>query len=183
VSFQERVERSRAGRVLISLFVVLSILTILTANLPPSHLENLLMKADHPYFNAVDMSQNWGVFAPDPRSQTVDLLARVTFADGSHETWQIPARDAVVGEYIDYRWRKWEEWLVSPATTFPLFRLGAIYAARVLATPERRPVRVVLIDRYHAITPPGQPSAPAGPTERTVYSTGITPAMLSGASG
>jgi hypothetical protein len=182
VSFQERVERSRAGRVAISLFAVLTVLTILTANLPASHLENLLMKADHPYLNAVDMQQNWGVFAPDPRSQTVDLLARVTFADGSQETWQIPTRDAVVGEYVDYRWRKWEEWIVSPSYAF-LYKPGAIYVARRLATPTRRPVRVTLFNRSHPIIPPGQPvpPAPAAPTQ--FYSTKITPAMLSGASG
>ena len=181
VSFQERVERSRGGRVLISLFVVVTVLTVLTANLPPSHLQTLLQRADHPYLNGAFLSQDWGVFAPDPRSQTVDIFARVTFADGSHETWQIPARNPVVGEYIDYRWRKWEEWVASPSLTTPIFRPGAIYAARRLATPDRRPVRVVLLDRSHAIAPPGKPPTPL-PTERAIYTTKITPAMLRGAS-
>ena len=182
MSFQERVEHSRIGRVLISLFVVVTLITVLTANLPASRLQSLLLKADHPYLNAADLQQNWGVFAPDPRSQTVDVLARVTFADGSQETWQIPARDPVVGEYIDYRWRKWEEWVVSQSYAF-LYKPGAIYAARRLATPDRRPVRVALIDRSHEITVPGQPSFSTGPSEQehTYYTTRITPAMLQGA--
>ena len=183
MSFQERVERSRVGRALISLFVVVILLTILTANLPASHLENLLMRADHPVLNGLDFSQNWDVFAPDPRNQTVDIFARVSFANGTQETWHIPARNPVVGEYIDYRWRKWEEWVASPTNVAPIFRPGAIYIARSLATPERRPVRVVLIDRYHAITPPGQSSAAAEPTERTVYATNVTQAMLQGKTG
>jgi len=182
MSFQERVEHSRIGRVLISLFVVVTLITVLTANLPASRLQSLLLKADHPYLNAADLQQNWGVFAPDPRSQTVDVLARVTFADGSQETWQIPARDPVVGEYIDYRWRKWEEWVASGSSAF-LYQPGAIYAARRLATSERRPVQVALIDRSHQITVPGQtPFATNRPTEHTLYTTKITPAMLQGAS-
>lgn len=179
-SFQERFERSRVGRVLISLFVLATLITVLTANLPPSHLQTLLMKADHPYLNGAFLSQDWGVFAPDPRQQTVDIFARVTFADGTQKTWRIPARNPVVGEYIDYRWRKWEEWVASPTTAFPLFETGAIYAARVLATPRQRPVRVVLMDRYDSIAPPGQPSASPTSSERTLYTTRITPAMLRG---
>lgn len=181
---QERFERSRIGRVLISLFVLVTLVTVLTANLPASRLQSVLLTADHPYLNGADLQQNWGVFAPDPRQQTVDVLARVTFADGSQQTWQIPARDPVVGEYIDYRWRKWEEWVVSPSYPF-LYKPGAIYAARSLATPERRPVQVALIDRSHQITVPGETSSPTptGPSEHTFYTTKITQAMLQGGSG
>ena len=182
-SRQQRFERSPGGRLLISLFVILTLVTILTANLPASHLQSLLMKADHPFLNAFDLSQNWGVFAPDPRQQTVDVYAQVTFADGSQETWRIPARNPVVGEYIDYRWRKWEEWIASPSYAF-LYKPGAIYAARRLATPDRRPVRVALFDRSHQITPPGQPAlatVPAPPHQ--FYTTRITQAMLQGADG
>jgi hypothetical protein len=55
------------------------------------------LRADHPYLYGLDLEQNWGVFAPDPRQETVDVLARVSFADGSQQTWQIPRRDPVVG--------------------------------------------------------------------------------------
>lgn len=179
---QERFARSRFGRVLISLFLLATLITLLTANLPASRLRTVLLKADHPYLNGIYMAQNWGVFAPDPRQQTVDVLARVTFADGSHGTWQIPARNPVVGEYIDYRWRKWEEWIASPAVPF-LYRPGAIYAARRLATPERRPVQVALFDRSRPITPPGQTALPTPHGEHPFYTTRITEAMLRGESG
>ena len=181
-SLQERVERSRAGRVLISLFLIVTLLGILTANLPPSRLQTLLLRADHGYLNGVDLSQDWGVFAPDPRQQTVDVLARVDFADGSHQMWHIPARNAVVGEYIDYRWRKWEEWVVSPAYG-QLPRPAAIYIARSVATPEHRPVKVILIDRSHSILPPGGQALTTPPGDRQFASTRITPAMLGGAGG
>jgi hypothetical protein len=181
-SFQERFERGRVGRVLISVFAIVMILTILTANLPPSRLQTLLFRADHPFLNAVYMAQNWGVFAPNPRQQTVDVSALVTFADGSQATWRIPARNPVVGEYIDYRWRKWEEWVVSPTYAF-LDRPAAIYVARRLATPEKQPVSVTLVDRFQAIIPPGESSLPVHPQDDSFYTTKITPAMLKGASG
>jgi hypothetical protein len=181
-SLQQRFERSRVGRVVISLFVLATLITVLTANLPASHLQTVLQRFDHPYLNAANLQQNWGVFAPDPRQQTVEVLARVTFADGSQQTWQIPARNPVIGEYIDYRWRKWEEWVVSPSYPF-LYKPGAIYAARRLATPQRRPVRVALIDRSHQITPPGQTSFTKGSTDHTFYTTAITPSMLQDGGG
>ena len=181
-SLQERVERSRAGRIVISLFVVVMLVTILTANLPPSRLQTVLLEADHPYLYGADMEQNWGVFAPDPRQETVDVIANVTFADGSQQTWQIPRRDPVIGEYTDYRWRKWEEWVVSPAYA-QLPRPAAIYIARSLATPEHRPVKVTLSNRFHAIVAPGQPSGPVTPGERQFFTINITPAMLGGGRG
>jgi len=58
-----------------------------------------------------------------------------------------------------------------------------LYVARRFTTPERRPVRVALIDRSHTIQPPGQPSALSPVTERTFYTTRITEAMLRGGSG
>jgi hypothetical protein len=183
MSVQERFEGSRAGHVVISVFVLAILLGLLTANLPPSYLQAKLMNLDHPAVNGLDLSQDWGVFAPDPREETVDVLARVSFADGSTETWQVPRRNPVVGEYIDYRWLKWEEWVVSPGLLGELPRPAAIYVARRLATPTRRPVRVTLVDRSHPIPPPGQPTGPNPPSDRTFYSTRITEAMLRGASG
>ena len=166
----------------ISLFVVVTVLTVLTANLPASRLDSLLLTVDHPYLNGLYFSQNWGVFAPDPRQQSLDVYAQVAFADGTQRTWHIPARNAAVGEYIDYRWRKWEEWVSSPSYAF-LYRPGAVYIARSLATPQERPIRVTLFDRTSPITLPGQPALPAPAAPQKIYTTPITPGMLSGADG
>ena len=179
-SLQERFERTRVGRVLISLFIVLMLVVLLTANLPSSWLGTELLKADHSYLYAVGMDQNWGVFAPDPRSQTVDVVALVTFQDGSQEQWTVPRRNPVVGEYVDYRWLKWAEYAVGePQLSKPI----ALYVARRLATPRRRPVRVTLIDRFHPIAPPGQIPAHVRTSARTFFTGPITEAMLRGGSG
>ncbi len=179
-SLQERFERSRSGRVLISLFILGTVVVLLTANLPSSWLGTELLKADHPYLYGVGMDQNWGVFAPDPRQQTVDLHALVTFPDGSNETWQVPRRNPVVGEYLDYRWLKWAEYAVEPGES-QLLRPAALYIARRLASPGHRPVRVILFDRTRPILPPGQRPAAEPVKDNPLLTLLITPAMLRGA--
>src|SRR5580765_7701726 len=113
-SLQERFESTTLGRVVISVFILAVFVALLTANLPVSRLQNLLTRADHHFVFALGFDQSWGVFAPDPRQQTIDVTAHVTFDDGSRATWHVPRRDPVVGEYTDYRWLKWAEYVVSP---------------------------------------------------------------------
>jgi hypothetical protein len=179
---RERFERSRVGRALISVFVVATLVTVVTANLPPSHLQDVLVKADHPYLYGLALDQDWGVFAPDPRQETVDLFARVTFADGSQAVWQVPRRNAVVGAYIDYRWLKWAEWAVEPSYG-ELWRPAAIYAARQAASRGHVPVKVELVDRSHVISQPGVEAPPVRVTDNVFFSTRITPTLLQGTGG
>ena len=75
-SLQERFESTALGRIVISIFLLVTFVALLTANLPESRLQELLLKADHP------LSTGWarpgvGVSAPDPRSQTINVTADV----------------------------------------------------------------------------------------------------------
>jgi len=114
-SLQERAEATLAGRVVISIFVLVVLVTLVTANLPTSRLQDLLLSADHPFLYATGLDQDWGVFSPDPRRQTIHIDAKVTFADGSQTTWHDKKLGNLLGEYRDYRWLKWAEFAVSPA--------------------------------------------------------------------
>ena len=181
-SFQERFERTRAGRAIISLFILATLVTLLTANLPASRLQHVLLQADHPYLYGLGLDQQWGVFAPDPRQETVDVFARVTFADGSLGTWRVPTRGPAVGEYVDYRWLKWEENVVQPGNV-DLWQPVALYAARKLATPRHRPVRVNLVNRHHPVSPPERIPRHERISEQIFYSARITDAMLRRGSG
>jgi hypothetical protein len=180
-SLQERFESSVPGRVVISLVLIATLITILTANLPASRLQDLLVSADHAYLYGAGLDQGWGVFAPEPRRETIDFTARVTFADGSQATWQVPKRNSVIGEYIDYRWLKWTEYVVSPAHT-ELSRPIALYVARKLATPQRRPVRVSLTNRWYQLDPPGDISDRPFFHDQTFFTTQITESDLRGQS-
>jgi hypothetical protein len=178
-SLQERFERTRVGRVLISVFLLLTMVTLVTANLPASRLQDLLLSAEHSYLYGVALDQDWGVFAPDPRRETIDVTARVTFADGSQAIWKIPRRNPVIGEYIDYRWLKWTEYVILP-TQSQLWRPIALYVARRLASPAHRPTKVTLTNRWYELMPPGQISGKPFLYRRTLYTTPISDAMLQG---
>ncbi len=176
-SFQERFERTGLGRFLISVFLLVTLVTLLTANLPASRLQGLLLDADHPYLYGVALDQSWEVFAPDPRRETIEVRARVTFADGSEATWRVRRRNPVVGSYVDYRWLKWAEYVISPA--YPeLWRPIALYVARQLDSPTRRPTEVTLTNHWYDLEPPGEISPHPFLRDRTIYRTRITEEML-----
>jgi hypothetical protein len=181
-SFQQRFESTILGRTLISAVLLVTLITLLTANLPASRLEGLLLSADHEYLYGAGLDQSWSVFAPDPRRQTIHVTAQVTFADGSQATWHVPTRDPVIGEYTDYRWLKWTEYLISPADS-NLWRPAALYVARRLSTPTRRPTKVALINQWYNLPPPGQAQQPPFISTQTFYTTPITEATLRGQSG
>ena len=174
---QARFEGTVLGRVLISVFLLVTLVTLLTANMPASRLQDVLLKADRFYLYGAGLDQSWEVFAPDPRRETIEVSARVDFADGSHATWRVPTRNPVIGEYTDYRWLKWAEYVVSPA--YP--ELGepiALYVARRFDSPTRRPTRVTLSNRWYELEPPDRISPHPRFQERMLYETPITEAML-----
>ena len=82
---QKRLESSRAGRAAISVFIVVTVVSVVVWNLPPSEIKNEALAFTGPYVRATGLNQNWGVFAPDPRRHTLELYARVRYADGSEE--------------------------------------------------------------------------------------------------
>jgi hypothetical protein len=178
-SLQDRFERTRVGRVLISIFVLVTLVTVLTANMPTSRLQDVLLKANRLYLYGAGLDQSWEVFAPDPRRETIEVSARVDFADGSQATWRVPTRNPVIGEYTDYRWLKWAEYVISPA--YPeLWRPIALYVARRFDSATRRPTRVTLSNRWYDLEPPDHISPQPRFQERTIYETRITDAMLGG---
>src|SRR5207247_3327303 len=84
VSPQERVERSIAGRVVLSLAIPFVLLCLAIWNMPSSRLHDDLVKDFvRPAIGIMGLEQNWAVFAPDPRRQVEFLEGRLTFADGT----------------------------------------------------------------------------------------------------
>ena len=179
-SLQERFERTSVGRILISLFLIVTFVTLLTANLPESRLQSVLLDADRYYVYGAGLDESWGVFAPDPRREVIEVSARVAFADGSTKTFHVRKRDPVIGEYVDYRWLKWVEYVVSPASADQLWKPAAAYFARKLATPSKRPVRVSLHERWYDLQPPGEIHGPILWQQRDFYTTAVTESMLRG---
>jgi hypothetical protein len=178
-SIQARFEETVVGRIVISAFLIVTLLAVLTANLPASRLQTLLLDAGHYYIYGTGLDESWGVFSPDPRRETVHVTATVTYADGSKATWVVRRRDPVLGAYVDYRWLKWAEYAVSPGDR-QLWHPFAVFAARRLATPTHRPTRVAISNRWYDLQPPGV-GQPRFVQQQTFYTTRITEANLHGA--
>jgi hypothetical protein len=154
VRVQERLESSAVGRAVISGFVLVTLLALVFWNLPDSEIKRKALKVVRPYITALSINQNWGVFAPDPRRQSLELVARVEYADGSQATLRVPRGGDFVEAYWDYRWRKWFE-TVRTDSHENLWEPAARWFARVAARDGGQPVRVTLVRRWSDLLPPG----------------------------
>lgn len=167
-SLQQRFEESAFGRGILSTLIVITLVAIVAINLPHSQLRQDLLRPGQPYLNALGLDQNWALFAPDPRRVVIDVFGEVTFRDGQKAVWRFPHDGALFGDYRDYRWRKWEENLISPVNAV-LWRPAAQWAASTEASPGHIPKTVALVEHFANLEPPGV-TPETGPTQtRIVY--------------
>ena len=150
---QERLETSDFGRALLSIFIGITLGTLLVIQLPPSHLRREAVDVADPFANATGLDQDWAVFAPEPRKLSIDLVANVSYADGARRRWRIPRSNNFFGIYWDYRWIKYMEHVNRDANQYLWLPL-----ARWVAREKSRgsPVeRVELIRRWSDLNRPG----------------------------
>jgi hypothetical protein len=166
--WQSRLESSPFGRGILSVLILITLIAIIATNLPNSDLRRVVMKPGQPYLNALGLDQAWGVFAPDPRRDSIDISAVVTYDDGRVAQWNIPRNGALIGSYTDYRWGKWEEFLIQPGVGNSLWLPAAQWAASRVTRPGHTVKRVVLVERYRQLFAPGV-SPSQGPTRRLVF--------------
>jgi hypothetical protein len=152
---QERLERSWLGRLAISGFLIFTILAMVVSNLPRSEDETYAKNFFDPYLTATDLRQRWNLFAPDPSKKTLQLSARISYADGSSEIWNFPARGNFLDPYRYYRWRKLARRVNSNTSIAILWQPVALWIGREQADPDRRPVAVALIRRWATTPAPG----------------------------
>jgi hypothetical protein len=171
---QERLESSVAGRVAISVFLIVTIASLIAWNLPPSEIQRKSLKFVRPYITVLSLEQNWGVFAPDPRRQTLDFFARVRYADGSEEEMRMPTGGSLVGAYWDYHWWKWVESVTNDSHD-QLWKPAAVWFSRRATANGRQPVKVMLVRRWYDLNPPGPGASHGEWHEATYYTLTVTP--------
>ncbi len=177
---QERLESTRVGQILISVFLIVTLAAIVMTNTHDSKLKSEFVRVGQPYLNALGLDQAWNVFAPDPRQEVIDFQARVRYADGSSDMWTYPRGDDVIGVYWDYRWRKWVEHAIADVRRDQLWKPTAAYVARQMSRPGRRPVEVKLVRRFYAMTPPGELRRTTQFNEYEYYTYRVPPAVNGG---
>jgi hypothetical protein len=168
-ALQERLESRPAGRLLISVFLVVTLAAVCVTNLPESHLRREALEPAKPFLHLTGLDQDWRVFAPDPRQTSLRLEARVRYADGRVATWRPPAGGDFVGAYWDYRWRKWLENAIQDANRKVLWKPAAAFVAREMERPDAQPTNVTLIRRWQDLRPPGAPGPDAARWKRYAF--------------
>ena len=172
---QERVESTRSGRVLISVFVALTVFSLFVWNMPQSELKKRLLTGVGPYVSALGLDQGWGVFSPNPPRQAAVLEARISYEDGSRRTWQPPRGGPVLDAYWDYRWAKHGE-LVAGEHHRKLWRPTAEWVFRQERRHGRRPVAVTLSRKVTELLPPGSSASEEQPQAYDFYTYSPAPA-------
>ena len=146
-------------RLLITVFLVVTVAAVLVQNMPDSVIKTGLMVPARPYLNLTGLDQNWSIFSPNPRQQTVYVLARVEHSDGSVAVHPVPTGIGP-SEYWGYRWQKYEESLSDPAGGRALWRPYAEWVVNKDQQQGGDPVEVTLVRRTSDNLPPGgQPDA------------------------
>ena len=174
MSLQEHVERSPYGQAVISGLIAFVLVAIAAWNLPASHLQTIASNAVRPIVNGVGLDQAWGVFAPNPRQDSIGLVARTRYADGSVAYWTPPTQGRYVEPYRSYRWWKWVE-EISPDRSQPFWQPAALWVARQHRAAD--PTSVTLIRRWRDNLPPGQKGHTSW-HQYEFFTLDVTPGML-----
>lgn len=157
-----------AGRALINFGLVVTLAAVLVANMPDSVVKSRLLVAAQPYLTAVGLGQNWGMFAPNPRTEVAYVTGHIQYSDGTSSEWSTPGRSGLMA-YSDYRWQKFGEHLL-PDSNRHLWQPFAAYLAHHEGKLGHEPAQVSLMRRWAELQPPGVTPG-LGPWTQFVYYT------------
>lgn len=127
---------------------MLVLLAEVCTHLPSSAIDRAVGAPANQVIRILAAEQAWGVFAPNPRSISLRLEARVTFVDGSTTTWEVPEGSPVIANLRYYRWRKWLERIRSDSFR-RLWRPTAEWIASLYDDGPSPVARVELVRYFH----------------------------------
>ena len=141
------------GRALTSIGLLVTLAAIFVANLPDSVIKTDLLVPAQPFLTVMGLGEDWGVFAPNPRTEVIYATGHIAYSDGTSSVWSFPLRPGIMA-YSDYRWQKFEEH-VRLDEFQGLWKPFAQYLLTHEATPGKTPVQIALMRRWAEIEPPG----------------------------
>lgn len=144
----ERFERSRIGRAAIAIGIAAVLLAQVGTHLPASAFQQRVEPTAARVVQWAASEQTWAVFAPNPRSISLQLEALVTFADGTTTLWTMPDGPPIGANLRLYRWRKWLESARADAQ-WQLWDPTARWIASLYPGGRSPVARVDLIRRFH----------------------------------
>lgn len=141
-----RLVATPVGQSLAAAIVAFMSLWIVAPNMPASAMRTWVDGLWAPA-NAIGLQQDWGVFSPNPRDHSLDVRARIEYADGTIEFWDLPEYDPILGAYRQYRWQKWQERVRNDESAL-LWEPTARWIAENKTSGRLPPTRIVLIRRW-----------------------------------
>lgn len=162
----ERAEESTAGRVVLTALMAVLALCVLLWNLPAGRPRDEVRPYAGTVLLPIGLDQDWALFAPDPRSFSVDVYARLTRDDGRTTTWSPPEPGLLLAPYRTYRWQKYVERLRADDQS-QLWEPAARWVARQGGSDVRR---VELVRTFRETAPPGSGKGRPATREFVFYS-------------
>ncbi|HYZ91270.1 MAG TPA: translation initiation factor IF-2 N-terminal domain-containing protein [Actinomycetota bacterium] len=157
-SLQERIEAAPGGRLLLSLFCVAVVAAVLISNLPASYSGDLAKRRTGRVLVNAQLYQGWNMFAPDPPTFNIRLVAVVRYSDGTRSTWSPPVYNRFTGGYRDFRWRRSDS--ISPQDSIYYNGLADWLARRQHKEDGRNATEVIFYQATAASPPPGSSAKP-----------------------
>jgi hypothetical protein len=156
-----------AGSILMMAFIAFLVLWNLPAGRPRQDLGPVV----NPAVQALGMEQDWQLFAPSPRDQTLKLRAVISFSDGRTKVVAPPHNGILVSPYRNYRWQKLVEHLCFDGNK-SLLESASLWFAR----QEGPGVRMVtLICTTQGAEPPGSTGPRPVPQVQYLYTLVVPP--------
>lgn len=142
------------GQLLLTVMLGGLVVLLIGWNLPKSPTRTEFRDNVNPIFLTLGLRQGWEVFSPSPSTTSIRVEGRVTYDDGSVDSFDFPAGDPVVGALREYRWRKYER-RVRLESNRSLWRPTAQYIAREMARDDKQVTEVVLVRHFSKTPKPG----------------------------
>src|SRR3954471_10114941 len=125
---------------------------VLIWNLPAGQARDAVRPAAAHVLYPIGLDQDWALFAPDPRTFSVGVYARITYADG-HERVKVPPHNGhLLAPYRTYRWQKYVERLRADEYQF-LWDVTARWIAKENGPGVKK---VVLVRTFRDAVTPGK---------------------------
>ncbi len=161
---QQRFEESRAGKIVISVFIAVFVIVGVVWNIPDSPIKRALTPPVEPVAAATGLDQYWGMYGtPVKRVEAIEV--QIKMADGQTRVWTMQPDAPGVG------W--WDRWIMlrRAVMTDPNVRPQvARWVVRQTTTPDEHPVAVAIVLSTQTLSAPGEDEASSGkPATKILY--------------
>lgn len=150
-------EERKYRRLFISVFIFFHLMIMALWGLPGSNFRTRMVRWMEGYIIHSGLWHSWDMFSPDPLSLNFNLVAQISYQDGSKKEWEFPRMEklSLWEKHHRERQRKWRERVRLDAYQV-LWGDTARWIAREHDTPTNHPQFVSITRHWGAIPPPNK---------------------------